>query len=149
MPPSPVAEDVFQSDMESTRAGRWVIRRPILLWRWLWDGLKNSFKDLKDWGWRAEQNHKNKREERAIIFDNFLPLSYIASYSLLRNLRDALKGITLIYYQRVIRPTHHPGFHLNRRMNRWNSKLSNLFNSDELFKRNGNLSMRNSSVKLS
>ena len=62
----------------------------------------------------------------------FSPLLLIASYSLLRNMRDALKETTLISCMHVIHSTLHPGFYLNRRIICWNSKLSNLFNSDEL-----------------
>jgi hypothetical protein len=57
-----------------------------------------------------------KRGEPSDNSGNLLPPLHIASYSLLRNMRDALKGTTLIFCMRVIRPTRHPGFHLNRRM---------------------------------
>jgi hypothetical protein len=36
-----------------------------------------------------------KRGSPVIIYDNMLPPLHIASYSLLRNMRDALKGTTL------------------------------------------------------
>jgi hypothetical protein len=62
--------------------------------------------------------NEKKREELSGNSSNLLPPLHIASYSLLRNMRDASKGTTLIYCIRVIRPTHHPGFHFNRRMNR-------------------------------
>ena len=38
---------------------------------------------------------KEKEGESVIIYDNLLPPLHIASYSLLRNMRDALKGTTL------------------------------------------------------
>ncbi len=78
---------------------------------YLWPNLKHESK------WRQGAGKKKKGE----LFPdntNLLPLLPLASCSLLGNMRDALKGTTLIYCIRVIRPTHHPGFHLKRRMNR-------------------------------
>ena len=92
------------------------------------------------WGFEKfrVRNHKRCQKKRGMPSDNsgnLLPPLHIASYSLLGNMRDALKGTTLIYCIRMIHPTHYPGFHRNLRINRWFSKLSSLFNSDELFKR--------------
>ena len=78
---------------------------------YLWPNLKHESK------WRLWAG-KKRRGSFFADNTNLLPLLPLASCSLLGNMRDALKGTTLIYCIRVIRPTHHPGFHLNRRMNR-------------------------------
>jgi len=76
-----------------------------------------------------EPKHYHWKEGGAFpkLTTTFSPLLIIASYSLLRNMRDALNGTTLISCMHVIRSALHPGFYLNRRIIRWNSKLSNLF----------------------
>jgi hypothetical protein len=70
-----------------------------------------------DYGW-IERQINDKEREPIIIYDNLLRPLHIASYSLIGNMRDALYGTTLNFCMPLIRSTLHPGFHLNRRMNR-------------------------------
>ena len=75
---------------------------------------------------------KKREGSLPVITQQLTPPSLMASYSLFGNMRDALYGTTLIFCIHLIPSTKHPGFHLNRKMNSWNSKLSSLFNSNEL-----------------
>jgi hypothetical protein len=57
------------------------------------------------------------------------PPSLRASRSLLRNMKEALKGTTLHYRISATGSTQHPGFHHSQRVSGWGFRSSNLFNS--------------------
>jgi hypothetical protein len=67
-------------------------------------------------GWIERQTKNEKGGSFQAIAASYFPLSHIASHSLLRNMREALKETTLNFCIPLIRPTHHPGYHFNRRI---------------------------------
>jgi len=73
---------------------------------------------LKEGGPRTVTTLNEKRGSLPSFTTINSPLFCIASYSLLRNMLDALYGTTLIFCMHLIPSTKHPGFHLNRKMKR-------------------------------